>query len=80
MFDLVGMNLILSGGLGEIVNFDLLVFMVCYCFYFYLVCWISFGLVVIEVMMVGLLVVGLVIIELVNVICNDRNGYIDIDL
>lgn len=77
--DLVGMNSTLSGGLGEIANLDLPAFMARYRFYFHPVRWTSLGLAAIEAMMVGLPVVGLATTELVNVIRNDRNGYIDTD-
>lgn len=77
-FDLVGMGVEEVGGIGEVGNFVLFVFCVCYCFFFNLICYISLGLVVVEVMMIGMLIVGLVIMEMSIVICNGDNGYVDI--
>lgn len=77
--DLVGMNSTQCGGLGEIPNLDLPAFMARYRFYFHPIRWTSLGLAAIEAMMVGLPVVGLATTELVNVIRNDRSGYIDAD-
>lgn len=75
--DLVGMDSEASGGLGEIPNPALPAFMARYRFYFHPVRWTSLGLAAIEAMMVGLPVVGLATTELVTVVHNGHNGFID---
>lgn len=77
--DLVGMEAQRSGGLGEIPNLDLPAFLARYRFYFHPIRWTSLGLAAIEAMMVGLPLIGLATTELVTVIRNGENGYIDTD-
>lgn len=77
--DLVGMEAQRSGGLGEILNLDLPAFLARYRFYFHPIRWTSLGLAAIEAMMVGLPLIGLATTELVTVIRNGENGYIDTD-
>lgn len=77
--DLVGMGATLSGGLGEISNMELPAFLSHYRFYFHPIRWTSLGLAALEAMMVGLPVVGLATTELVTVIRNGDNGFVDTD-
>ncbi|MEN3112739.1 glycosyltransferase [Uliginosibacterium paludis] len=77
--DLVGMDSIASGGLGEIDNLALPAFMARYRVYFHPARWTSLGLSAIEAMMVGLPVVGLASTELSTVIRNGTHGYLATD-
>lgn len=78
--DLVGMDSVASGGLGEVANPELPAFLARYRFYFHPVRWTSLGLAAIEAMMIGLPPVGLATTELATVIRNGESGYIDTDL
>ncbi|HEX8964285.1 MAG TPA: glycosyltransferase, partial [Rhodocyclaceae bacterium] len=78
--DLVGMESIASGGLGEIRNPELPAFLARYRFYFHPVRWTSLGLSLIEAMSVGLPVVGLATTELAAVVRDGESGFIDTDL
>lgn len=75
--DLVGMGSGEAGGLGEVANADLPSFLARYRFFFNPIRYTSLGLSVIEAMMVGLPVVGLATTELVTVIRNGENGFVD---
>lgn len=77
--DLVGMDSVRSGGLGEIANLDLPGHLARYRFYFHPIRWTSLGLAAIEAMTVGVPLVGLATTELVSVIRNGENGCIDTD-
>ena len=74
---LVGMDSLAVGGDGEVVNDSLPGVMAAHRFFFNPIRWTSLGLAIIEAMMVGLPVVGLATTELVTVIRNGENGYID---
>ena len=78
--DLVGMNAEAAGGLGEVSPPRLPEFLSRYRFYFNPSRYTSLNLAVIEAMMVGLPVVGLATTEMVTVIENGVNGYIDTDV
>ncbi|MCW7536318.1 glycosyltransferase family 4 protein [Aquabacterium sp. A7-Y] len=65
------------GGLGEVENHRLAEVMAQYRFFFNPIRYTSLGLSIIEAMMVGLPIVGLATTELVSVIRNGENGYID---
>jgi hypothetical protein len=75
--DLVGMDSVRAGGLGEIENTRLPEFMANYRFFFNPIRWTSLGLAVCEAMMVGLPIVGLATTEMVTVVANGENGYVD---
>lgn len=77
--DLVGMDSMRSGGLGEVPNLQLAALMARYRFYFHPIRWTSLGLAAIEAMSVGLPLVGLATTELVTIIRNGEHGYIDTD-
>jgi hypothetical protein len=77
--DLVGMESEPLGGLGEVFPPDLPAFESRYRFYFHSIRFTSLGLALIEAMLVGLPVVGLATTELVTVIENGVNGFIDTD-
>ena len=74
---LVGMGSERCGGEGEVANADLPQRMAQHRFFFNPIRYTSLGLAVIEAMMVGVPVVGLATTELVTVIENGRNGFID---
>jgi glycosyltransferase involved in cell wall biosynthesis len=67
------------GGLGEVFPPDLPAFMARYRFYFHPIRFTSLGLALLEAMMIGLPIVGLATTELVTVIRNGENGFIDTD-
>lgn len=75
--DLVGMGSGEAGGLGEVANADLPSFVARYRFFFNPIRYTSLGLSIIEAMMVGLPIVGLATTELVTVIRNGENGFVD---
>jgi glycosyltransferase involved in cell wall biosynthesis len=75
--DLVGMGSEAIGGLGEVGNADLPRAMAAYRFFFNPIRYTSLGLAVIEAMMVGLPIVCLATTELVSVIRDGENGFID---
>ena len=74
---LVGMGSERCGGEGEVPNAALPDRMAQHRFFFNPIRYTSLGLAVIEAMMVGVPVVGLATTELVTVIQNGRNGYVD---
>ena len=78
--DLVGMDAESLGGLGEVSPPDLPAFESHYRFYFHPLRFTSLGLALIEAMLVGLPVVGLATTELVTVIENGRNGFVNTDV
>jgi hypothetical protein len=75
--DLVGMGAEEAGGLGEVPNAELPGLVARYRCFFNPIRYTSLGLSVIEAMMVGLPVVGLATTELVTVIRNGENGFVD---
>jgi hypothetical protein len=77
--DLVGMESQPCGGLGEVFPPDLPAFESRYRFYFHPIRFTSLGLALIEAMLVGLPVVGLATTELVTLIQNGVNGFIETD-
>jgi hypothetical protein len=78
--DLVGMDAAVAGGIGEIANDLLPAFMAGYRFFFNPIRYTSLGLSVIEAMMVGLPIVALATTEMVTVIDNGVNGFLDSNL
>ena len=74
---LVGMGSERVGGEGEVRNGQLPEVMAGYRFFFNPIRYTSLGLAVIEAMMVGLPIVGLATTEMVTVIRNGENGYVD---
>lgn len=74
---LYGMNSERVGGVGEARNDLLPEVMADYRFFFNPIRYTSLGLAVIEAMMVGLPIVGLATTELVTVIRNGENGFVD---
>ena len=74
---LVGMNADEAGGHGEVSNADLPGFMAKHRFFFNPIRYTSLGLSIIEAMMVGLPIIGLATTELVTVIRNGDNGFVD---
>jgi hypothetical protein len=75
--DLVGMGSNELDGLGEVTNAELPAFIARYRFFFNPIRYTSLGLSIIEAMMVGLPIVALATTELVTVIRNGENGYVD---
>jgi glycosyltransferase involved in cell wall biosynthesis len=78
--DLVGMGAEAIGGLGEVLHKDLPAFAARYRFLFNPIRYTSMGLAVIEAMMVGLPIVALATTEMVTVIRDGQNGFIDTDV
>jgi glycosyltransferase involved in cell wall biosynthesis len=76
---LVGMGSEALGGLGEVLHAELPAFAARYRFFFNPIRYTSMGLAVIECMMVGLPVVALATTEMVTVIRDGQNGFIDTD-
>ena len=74
---LYGMGSTEVGGDGEVVNDRLPGVMAAHRFFFNPIRWTSLGLAIIEAMMVGLPIVGLATTELVTVIKNGENGFVD---
>ena len=74
---LFGMGSLEAGGEGEVVNDRLPGVMAAHRFFFNPIRWTSLGLAIIEAMMVGLPIVGLATTELVTVIRDGENGFID---
>jgi glycosyltransferase involved in cell wall biosynthesis len=74
---LVGMGAEEAGGHGELANAELPGFMARHRFFFNPIRYTSLGLSILEAMMVGLPVVGLATTELVTVIRNGENGFVD---
>ena len=77
--DLVGMGAEAAGGLGEVLHAELPAFAARYRFFFNPIRYTSMGLAVIESMMVGLPIVALATTEMVTVIRDGENGFIDTD-
>lgn len=77
--DLVGMGAEQAGGLGEIRHAELPGFAARYRFFFNPIRYTSMGLAVIEAMMVGLPIVALATTEMVTVVKDGVNGFIDTD-
>ena len=77
--DLVGMGAAEAGGLGEIPHSELPGFAARYRFFFNPIRYTSMGLAVIEAMMVGLPIVALATTEMVTVVKDGLNGFIDTD-
>jgi glycosyltransferase involved in cell wall biosynthesis len=75
--DLVGMGSERAGGIGEVDNSLLPGTMAAYRFFFNPIRYTSLGLAVIEAMMIGLPIVALATTEMVSVIRNGENGYVD---
>lgn len=78
--DLIGMDSLLWGGLGEIPYPQLSAFMSRYRFFFNPIRYTSLGLAVCEAMTVGLPIVGLATTEMVTAIENGVSGYVDTDI
>ena len=74
---LYGMGSREVGGDGEVVNDRLPGVMAAHRFFFNPIRWTSLGLAIIEAMMVGLPIIGLATTELVTVIRNGENGFVD---
>lgn len=74
---LVGMGSERLGGAGEVANHRLPQVMAPFRFFFNPIRYTSLGLSIVEAMMVGLPVVGLATTELVTVIRNGENGFVD---
>jgi glycosyltransferase involved in cell wall biosynthesis len=77
--DVIGMGSEEVGGLGEVLHADVPAFAARYRFFFNPIRYTSMGLGVIEAMMTGLPVVALATTEMVTVIRNGVNGFIDTD-
>jgi glycosyltransferase involved in cell wall biosynthesis len=75
--DLVGMGAEEAGGLGEIRHAELAAFAARYRFFFNPIRYTSMGLAVIEAMMSGMPIVALATTEMVTVIQDGVNGFID---
>jgi len=75
--DLVGMGAEEAGGIGEVRHAELPGFAARYRFFFNPIRYTSMGLGVIEAMMVGLPIVALATTEMVSVIRDGENGFID---
>lgn len=78
--DLIGMNSLPAGGLGEISHEDLPGFMCRYRFFFNPIRYTSMGLAVCEAMHLGIPIVGLATTEMATAIENDVAGYVDTDI
>ena len=78
--DLAGMGSEDAGGLGEVLHAELPAFAARYRFFFNPIRYTSMGLAVIEAMMVGVPVVALATTEMVTVIRDGENGFVDTDL
>jgi hypothetical protein len=74
---LVGMGALRMGGYGEVENRKLPAFVAQYRFFFNPIRYTSLGLAILEAMMVGSPIVGLATTELVTVIRDGENGFID---
>jgi len=78
--DLVGMGSEDAGGLGEVLHSELPAFAARYRFLFNPIRYTSLGLAVIESMMTGMPIVALATTEMVTVIKDGVNGFIDSDV
>ena len=77
--DLVGMGAQEAAGIGEVLHAELAAFAARYRFFFNPIRYTSMGLAVIEAMMIGMPVVALATTEMVTVIRDGVNGFIDTD-
>jgi glycosyltransferase involved in cell wall biosynthesis len=75
--DLIGMDAEAEGGLGEVRNVDVPGFMSRYRFFFHSCRYTSLGLAACEAMMIGMPIVAPATTEIVTVIRNGVNGYVD---
>lgn len=75
--DLIGMDSLAHGGLGEVPNMEVAGFMARYRYFFSPVRYGSLSLALVEAMMAGLPVVGLATTELPAVVSNGVHGYLD---
>jgi glycosyltransferase involved in cell wall biosynthesis len=75
--DLVGLDAVAAGGLGEVPHDRLSAFEARYRVFFNPIRYTSLGLAVCEAMMLGLPVVGLATTEMVSVVKNGVTGYVD---
>lgn len=78
--DLIGMESEKLGGLGEVPHNEVPAFISRYRFFFSPIRYTSLGLSLLESMMLGQPLVGLATTELVTVMLNDFNGYIETDV
>lgn len=78
--DLVGMGADEAGGIGEVLHADLPAFASRYRFFFNPIRYTSMGLAVIECMMAGMPIVALATTEMVTVLKDGINGFIDTDV
>jgi hypothetical protein len=78
--DLVGMGAEQAGGIGEVLHAELPAFAARYRFLFNPIRYTSMGLAVIEAMMCGVPIVALATTEMVTVIKDGANGFIDTDV
>jgi glycosyltransferase involved in cell wall biosynthesis len=78
--DLVGMNSLDLGGLGEVLPMELAAFECRYRFFFNPIRYTSLGLAVCEAMMLGMPVVGLATTEMATAIQNGVSGFVDTDV
>ncbi len=77
--DLVGMGAQEAAGIGEVLHAELAAFAARYRFLFNPIRYTSLGLAVIEAMMIGMPVVALATTEMVTVVRDGVNGFIDTD-
>jgi glycosyltransferase involved in cell wall biosynthesis len=77
---LYGMDSRAVGGEGEIANARLPDVLAAHRFFFNPIRYTSLGLAIVEAMMIGLPIVGLATTELVTVIRNGENGFVDTDV
>lgn len=75
--DIAGMGSQEIGGIGEIPHEELLEYIGQYLFFFNPIRYTSLGLSILEAMMLGLPVIGLATTELVTVVKNGFNGFVD---
>jgi ADP-heptose:LPS heptosyltransferase len=78
--DLIGMNSLPAGGLGEISHEDLPGFMCRYRFFFNPIRYTSMGLAVCEAMHLGIPIVGFATTEMATAIENNVAGYVDTNI
>jgi hypothetical protein len=75
--DLVGMDSLALGGLGNMAHPQLPAFEAHYRFFFHPARYTSLGLAVCEAMMIGMPIIGLATTELATVVENGLSGYVD---
>jgi hypothetical protein len=78
--DLVGMDAVSMGGLGEVPPMELAAFEARYRFFFNPIRWTSLGLAVVEAMTLGMPVVGLATTEMAAAIEDGVSGVVDTDV